>query len=109
MQLVVWAPGSNGEPFSGPRVFELRFTNLSLSNRRTIYGLVDVASSYSAAPSAALGPVEEVGAGRAVTTAPAYHGGLVVWRRAGVIGIPRRPRLTTPALDRTNRALSRLG
>ena len=51
-----------------------------------------------------------LGAGRAawtVTTAPAYHGGLAVRRRAGVVGMPRRPRLT--ALDRTSLALSRLG
>ena len=48
-------------------------------------------------------------AGRTVTAAPAYHGGLVAWRRAGVVGIPRRSRLTTPALDRISRALSRLG
>ena len=52
---------------------------------------------------------QALGAGGTVTTAPAHHGGLVVRRRAGVIGIPRRPRLTTPALDRTNRALSRQG
>ena len=47
-----------------PRVFELRFTNLSLSSRRTIYGQDDVALSYSAA----------LGACRTVTTAPAYRG-----------------------------------
>ena len=52
-------------------VFELPFTNLSLSSRRTIYGPDVVASSHSAA----------LGAGRAVTTAPACRGGLVVRRR----------------------------
>ena len=52
-------------------LFELRFTNLSLSSRRTIYGPDDAASSYSAA----------LGAGRAVTAALEYRGGLVVRRR----------------------------
>ena len=66
---------------------------------RAIYGPGrpdDLASSYSAA----------LGAGQAVTMASAYHCGLVLRRRAGVIGIPLQSRRTIPALDRTNLDLS---
>ena len=41
-------------------------------------------------------------AGRTVTAAPAYHGGLVAWRRAGVVGIPRRTRSVAPGRRRRN-------
>ena len=87
---------SSTSPAGG--VFELPSTNLSLSAEGPSMGRM---TWHQATPQR----LEPVGQDR-------DHGigiGPVVRRRAGVMGIPRRSRLTIPALDRTNLALSRLG